>query len=258
MISARAFASELGVLRMALLALAAILALVATDPGVPLNLHGFALIRTLVLPAAAPLVFFVLLFDILMSSVRLSDALPEAEGGSQRGPVPAGVEEAGWRLGHHNLLDFTPAHPDIHRQHPGAALLVDPEDAGSELPQPLTEAEFSPLRQREERAHDRVAGERELRVRREDAEAAQRLDIRGWQDECRLGEVHLRRDPLHLLVGEPFGVGEDCQRIAGEHPVGEDVRLPEAVSAHGVGRVYLRQEGVGAAPAWNSASRRAS
>ncbi len=78
MISARAFAAELGVLRMALLALTGILALSATDPGVPLSLQGFTLIRTLVLPAAAPLVFFVLLFDILMSSVRLADALPEA------------------------------------------------------------------------------------------------------------------------------------------------------------------------------------
>lgn len=78
MTSARAFASELGILRMALLALAGILALSATDPGVPLSLHGWTVIRTLVLPAAAPLVFFVLLFDILMSSVRLADALPEA------------------------------------------------------------------------------------------------------------------------------------------------------------------------------------
>ena len=78
MTSARALAGELGVLRVALLALAALLALFATDPGVPLSLHGWDLIRTLVLPAAAPLVFFVLLFDILMSSVRLADALPEA------------------------------------------------------------------------------------------------------------------------------------------------------------------------------------
>lgn len=78
MTSVRAFTAELGILRMALLALAALLALFATDPSVPLSLHGWDLIRTLVLPAAAPLVFFVLLFDILMSSVRLADALPEA------------------------------------------------------------------------------------------------------------------------------------------------------------------------------------
>ncbi len=79
MISVRALAAELGVLRLALLAMAGVLALSATGPGVPLNLHGWALVRTLVLPAAAPLVFFVLLFDILMSSVRLADALPSAQ-----------------------------------------------------------------------------------------------------------------------------------------------------------------------------------
>lgn len=73
----RAFAAELGVLRATLLTLAGALALAATPPGVPLSLHGFDLIRSLVLPAAAPLVFFVLLFEILMSSVRLVDALPE-------------------------------------------------------------------------------------------------------------------------------------------------------------------------------------
>ena len=82
--SLRAFAAELGVLRVALLAMAGILALIATDPGVPLSLHGWDLIRTLVLPAAAPLVFFVLLFDILMSSVRFADAQPAARARWQR------------------------------------------------------------------------------------------------------------------------------------------------------------------------------
>lgn len=78
MIPVRTLAAELGTLRMALLTMAGVLALFATDPGMPLSLHGPALIRTLVLPAAAPLVLFVLLFDILMSSVRLADAPPEA------------------------------------------------------------------------------------------------------------------------------------------------------------------------------------
>lgn len=84
MTSARALAVELGVLRMALLALAALLALFATDPGLPLGLRGRDLVRTLILPAAAPLVFFVLLFDILMSSVRLADARPGARAGWRR------------------------------------------------------------------------------------------------------------------------------------------------------------------------------
>ena len=78
MIRLRAFAAELGVLRATLLLLAGALALASTPPGVPLSLHGLDLVRTLILPVAAPLVFFVLLFDILMSSVRLADALPEA------------------------------------------------------------------------------------------------------------------------------------------------------------------------------------
>lgn len=81
MIPVRALAAELGVLRLALLATTGALALFATDPGAPPSLHGLALIRTLVLPAAAPLVLFVLLFDLLMSSVRLADA---PSGGSAR------------------------------------------------------------------------------------------------------------------------------------------------------------------------------
>ncbi len=78
MISVRALFAELGVLRVTLLVLAATLALAATPAGIPLSLHGLDLVRTLILPVAAPLVFFVLLFDILMSSVRLADAVPEA------------------------------------------------------------------------------------------------------------------------------------------------------------------------------------
>ena len=78
MISVRALAGELGILRASLLVMAGALALFSTDPGLSLSLHGWDLIRTLVLPAAAPLVFFVLLFDLLMSSVRLADALPQA------------------------------------------------------------------------------------------------------------------------------------------------------------------------------------
>ena len=79
-----ALAAELGILRLALLSLAGILALFSTEPGLPMILHGWELISSLVLPAAAPLVFFVLLFDILMSSVRLADGLPQARRRWQR------------------------------------------------------------------------------------------------------------------------------------------------------------------------------
>ena len=76
----RQLATELGVLRLMLLTLAGTLALFSTDPGASLSLHGWGLISSFVLPAATPIVFFVLLFDILMSSVRLADALPQMRG----------------------------------------------------------------------------------------------------------------------------------------------------------------------------------
>ena len=75
----RAFAAELGALRVMLLALAGALALAATPPGIPPNLPGFGRVRTLILPAAAPLAFFVRLFDLLMSAVRLAGSLPGEE-----------------------------------------------------------------------------------------------------------------------------------------------------------------------------------
>ncbi len=65
---------EFGPLRLSLLACAAMLALFATPAGTPIQLQGWHTISSLVLPAAAPLVFFVMLFDILMTSMRLSDA----------------------------------------------------------------------------------------------------------------------------------------------------------------------------------------
>lgn len=65
---------ELGLLRLALLALVLLLAAMATTPDAPPARAGWGLIETVVLPAAAPLALFVLLFDVLMSAVRLADA----------------------------------------------------------------------------------------------------------------------------------------------------------------------------------------
>lgn len=67
-------ARELGVLRLALLALALLLAAMATAPDAPPARAGWGLVETVVLPAAAPLALFVLLFEVLMSAVRLADA----------------------------------------------------------------------------------------------------------------------------------------------------------------------------------------
>ena len=67
-------ARELSVLRLALLALTLLLAVVATAPDAPPARAGWGLVETVVLPAAAPLLLFVVLFEVLMSSVRLADA----------------------------------------------------------------------------------------------------------------------------------------------------------------------------------------
>ena len=67
-------ARELGVLRLALLALTLLLAAAATAPDAPPARAGWGLVETVVLPAAAPLLLFVVLFEVLMSAVRLADA----------------------------------------------------------------------------------------------------------------------------------------------------------------------------------------
>ena len=42
-------------------------------------------------------------------------------------------------------------------------------------------------------------------------------------DERRLGEVHLPREPLELVLGNPARVGEDRELVAGERLIREDV-----------------------------------
>ena len=49
------------------------------------------------------------------------------------------------------------------------------------------------------------------------------------QHERRLGEVHLLRDRLHRLGGQPAAVEEDGELIAAEEVVGEDVVVKVAV-----------------------------
>jgi len=70
--------AELGVLRLGLLTIAALISIFATPPGTGRNPYGWAALPTLVLPAAAPLVLFVILFDVLMSCVQLSAANEES------------------------------------------------------------------------------------------------------------------------------------------------------------------------------------
>ena len=51
----------------------------------------------------------------------------------------------------------------------------------------------------------------------------------GRQDEGCLREVHLLGDRLHRLGGEAAGVEEDCELVAAEEVIGEDVEVKVAV-----------------------------
>jgi hypothetical protein len=68
-----------------------------------------------------------------------------------------------------------------------------------------------------------MAGERHLRLRREDADAGGVRRIGGRQHEGRLGEIELGGDGLHLLGSRGLGHRDDGQRIAAELAVGEDI-----------------------------------
>ncbi|MGI9303189.1 MAG: hypothetical protein ACR2RB_10840 [Gammaproteobacteria bacterium] len=63
----------LGPLRLMLGTLAVLLAVMALEPGSQSNYSGWQLITTTVIPACAPIVFMVLLLDVLMARVWLSD-----------------------------------------------------------------------------------------------------------------------------------------------------------------------------------------
>ncbi len=67
-----------------------------------------------------------------------------------------------------------------------------------------------------ERSAERgMPGERELGRRREDAHEDVPVRLRRVH-ERRLGVVHLPRERLQLLLGDPARVGEDGELIAGE------------------------------------------
>jgi len=72
------FLSELGALRILLALIALVAVAFAPVPGVASARAGWALVTTAVIPALGPVVFAVLLFDMLMSRVLMSDAEGEA------------------------------------------------------------------------------------------------------------------------------------------------------------------------------------
>lgn len=80
--------------------------------------------------------------------------------------------------------------------------------------------------------HHGMAGKRQLGRGSEDPHLEVGTRRRRWQHERRLREVHLTRQGLHLLAGEPFGVGEDGQGIAADGLVREDVNLNKGVFVH--------------------------
>ncbi len=69
----REYLRGLGPFRLALAALAAILIVFSPSPEMETVRSGWGLVRTAVLPALGPVVFMVVLFDMLMSRVMMSD-----------------------------------------------------------------------------------------------------------------------------------------------------------------------------------------
>ena len=80
----------------------------------------------------------------------------------------------------------------------------------------------------------RVAGERELARRREDADAGPVAGLVRRQHEHGLGQIELASDRLHGGGVEPGGLQHDGERIAGEAAIGEHIEGGEA-SPHGTG-----------------------
>ena len=66
---------DLGFLRITLLLLGILDTLIAPAPGSYAIKQGYEVIPTLIAPAAAPIILMVILFDVLMSKVRASDAM---------------------------------------------------------------------------------------------------------------------------------------------------------------------------------------
>ena len=62
-----------GVLRLLLIATALVLMLLAPEPGSDAARSGWELIPTLIAPAMVPLVFMLLMFDLMMCRIRMHD-----------------------------------------------------------------------------------------------------------------------------------------------------------------------------------------
>jgi hypothetical protein len=65
---------SLGLLRLALIMMAAVDAVLAPAPGTAISLDGWDMFTSLIAPAAAPLIAMGILFDVMMSRVRANDS----------------------------------------------------------------------------------------------------------------------------------------------------------------------------------------
>ena len=71
-----ALIKDLGILRILLIIIALLTAFLSPSPGTAVNLNSWQnVIRTLVAPAMAPLVFMVLMFEFMMCRIRMSDEI---------------------------------------------------------------------------------------------------------------------------------------------------------------------------------------
>ncbi|MGH1536609.1 MAG: hypothetical protein ACRBDX_00935 [Gammaproteobacteria bacterium] len=64
---------ELGALRLILVTATLIIAFLSPEPGTSVDLNGWGIVPTAVIPAATPLLFMVLMFDFMMCRIRMSD-----------------------------------------------------------------------------------------------------------------------------------------------------------------------------------------
>lgn len=67
------FIKELGALRILLIATALLVAFLSPQPGTGVDLEGWGIVSTAVIPASTPLLFMVLLFDFMMCRIRMSE-----------------------------------------------------------------------------------------------------------------------------------------------------------------------------------------
>ena len=118
----------------------------------------------------------------------------------------------------------------------GAAVLetnFDGENAGARLLHDVNAAflcgDDAKFGEKEPGTDDGMAGELQLLLRGEDAEASERAIVSRFLDEDCFGVIHFARNDLHLIVGEAVAVGENGERIAFEAIGGEDVECKVAV-----------------------------